>query len=106
MAFTAASLLVPVIAFFSWWGTQISNVWNSLYGVVFVGFGLYLLYSGWKKSEGLGNKEVVGFDGAPHTIETITPVWIRLTFTVVSTAISASAFVLFFYAMHLFFGLY
>lgn len=106
MIFSAASLLEPVSTFFGWWGTQISNVWNSLYGVMFVGFGLCLLYGGWKKSENLGDKEVVGFDGAPHTVQTITPVWVRLIFTAVSTAISALVFVLFMYASHIFFGLF
>ena len=92
--------------FFSWWVVQISNVWNSLYGVVFVGVGLCLLYGGWKQSEALGDKQVRGFDGTSHTVQTITSVWIRLIFTAVSTVISASAFFLLMYALHLFFGLF
>lgn len=106
MIFSAASLLGPVIAFFGWWAVQISNVWNSLYGVMFVGGGLCLLYGGWKKSEGLGEKQVVGFDGATHASQTKTPVWVRLVFTVISTAISAFVFVLFMYASQVFFGLF
>jgi len=81
MSFSAASLLEPLIAFFIWWGDQISNVWNSFYGVWFVGGGIGILFFGWKRSEFIewkkpgvsSDDKVVGFDGAPHAGLVTTP---------------------------------
>jgi hypothetical protein len=97
-----ASVLEPVITFFSWWGTQISNVWNSLYGVMFVGVGAWYLYMGWKRSGALDEKRIVGFDGAPHTAKAGTPIWVRVIYTIVIVLFGG----LFAYALHLYLGLF
>ena len=102
MIFSAASLWGPASAFFGWWGTQISNVWNSLYGVMFVGVGAWYLYMGWKRSEVLDEKQIIGFDGAPHTGQAGTPVWVRVVYAVAIAVMCGLGM----YALHLYLGLF